>query len=148
VTIYLPRHLGAVDGATEIDATGLEPKGSAVVLVVEDELSIRMVIADVLSDRGYTVLQAGDGRSGLRVLEAGTLVDLLITDIGLPGGTNGRELADAARQHRPDLKVLFITGYPDSAGVRNGLTEQGTQVMTKPFALEALAAKIEGILGH
>ena len=149
VTIYLPRHLGAVDGAAEVDTVaGLPPKGSAVVLVVEDELPIRMVIADLLSDLGYTVLQAGDGRSGLRVLEAGTLVDLLITDVGLPGGTNGRQLADAARQHRPDLKVLFITGYAESAAVRNGLMEQGMQVMTKPFALEALAAKIQGILGH
>jgi signal transduction histidine kinase/CheY-like chemotaxis protein len=149
VTIYLPRHLGAVDGAVEINTVGgLAPKGSAIVLVVEDELPIRMVIADLLSDLGYTVLQAGDGRSGLRVLEAGTLVDLLITDVGLPGGTNGRQLADAARQHRPDLKVLFITGYAESAAVRNGLMEQGTQVLTKPFALEALAAKIQGILGH
>jgi signal transduction histidine kinase/CheY-like chemotaxis protein len=149
VTIYLPRHLGAVDGEAEIDTmAGLPPKGSAVVLVVEDELPIRMVIADVLSDLGYTVLEAGDGRSGLKVLEAGTLVDLLITDVGLPGGTNGRQLADAARQQRPDLKVLFITGYAESAAVRNGLVEQGMQVMTKPFALEALAAKIEGILGH
>jgi signal transduction histidine kinase/CheY-like chemotaxis protein len=149
VTIYLPRHLGAVDGEAEIDTmAGLPSKGSAVVLVVEDELPIRMVIADVLSDLGYTVLEAGDGRSGLKVLEAGTLVDLLITDVGLPGGTNGRQLADAARQQRPDLKVLFITGYAESAAVRNGLVEQGMQVMTKPFALEALAAKIEGILGH
>lgn len=149
VTIYLPRHLGAVDGAAEIDTVvGLAPQGSAVVLVVEDELPIRMVIADLLSDLGYTVLQAGDGRSGLRVLEAGTLVDLLITDVGLPGGTNGRQLADAARQHRPDLKVLFITGYAESAAVRNGLMEKGIQVLTKPFALEALAAKIQGILGH
>jgi signal transduction histidine kinase/CheY-like chemotaxis protein len=149
VTIYLPRHLGAVDGAAEVDTVvGLPLKGSAVVLVVEDELPIRMVIADVLSDLGYTVLEASDGRSGLKILEAGTLIDLLITDVGLPGGTNGRQLADAARQRRPDLKVLFITGYAESAAVRNGLMEQGIQVMTKPFALEALAAKIQGILPH
>jgi signal transduction histidine kinase/CheY-like chemotaxis protein len=149
VTIYLPRHLGAVDGEAELDTLAhLPPKGSAVVLVVEDELPVRMVIADVLSDLGYTVLEAGDGRSGLKVLEAGALIDLLITDVGLPGGTNGRQLADAARQQRPDLKVLFITGYAESAAVRNGLMEQGMQVMTKPFALEALAAKIQGILGH
>ncbi len=149
VTIYLPRHLGAVDG-TEVDmVAGLSPKGSAVVLVVEDELPIRMVIADVLSDLGYTVLEAGDGRSALKVLEAGTLIDLLITDVGLPGGTNGRQLADAARQRRPDLQgVLFITGYAESTAVGNGLMEQGMQVMTKPFALEALAAKIQGIVGH
>ena len=149
VTIYLPRHLGAVDGA-EIDTVAdLPARGAAVVLVVEDELSIRMVIADVLSDLGYTVLEAGDGGSALKILEAGTLIDLLITDVGLPGGTNGRQLADTARQRRPDLKVLFITGYAESAAaVRNGLIAEGMQVMTKPFALEALTAKIQGILGH
>ncbi len=149
VTIFLPRHRGAVGGEAEVDPmAGLPQKGNAVVLVVEDELPIRMVITDVLSDLGYTVLEAADGRSGLRVLEAGTLVDLLITDVGLPGGTNGRQLADAARQHRPDLKVLFITGYAESVAAGNGLMEQGMQVMAKPFALAALAAKIQGILGH
>ena len=127
VTIYLPRHLGAVDGEAEVDATaGLSPTGSAVVLVVEDEPPIRMVIVDVLSDLGYTVLEAGDGRSGLKILEAGTRIDLLITDVGLPGGMNGRQLADAARQRRPDLKVLFITGYAENAAVGNGLA--GTRV--------------------
>jgi signal transduction histidine kinase/CheY-like chemotaxis protein len=148
VTIYLPRHLGAVDGAEIDTVAGLPARGTAVVLVVEDELPIRMVIADVLSDLGYTVLEAGDGGSALKILEAGTLIDLLITDVGLPGGTNGRQLADTARQRRPDLKVLFITGYAESAAVRNGLIEEGMQVMTKPFALEALAAKIQGILGN
>ena len=148
VTIYLPRHLGAVDGAEIDTVAGLPARGTAVVLVVEDELPIRLVIADVLSDLGYTVLEAGDGGSALKILEAGTLIDLLITDVGLPGGTNGRQLADTARQRRPDLKVLFITGYAESAAVRNGLIEEGMQVMTKPFALEALAAKIQGILGH
>ena len=148
VTIYLPRHLGAVDGAEIDTVAGLPARGTAGVLVVEDELPIRMVIADVLSDLGYTVLEAGDGGSALKILEAGTLIDLLITDVGLPGGTNGRQLADTARQRRPDLKVLFITGYAESAAVRNGLIEEGMQVMTKPFALEALAAKIQGILGH
>jgi len=148
VTIYFPRHLGAVDGAEVDTVAGLSPEGSAVVLVVEDELPIRMVIADMLSDLGYTVLEASDGRSALKVLEAGTLIDLLVTDVGLPGGTNGRQLADAARQRRPDLKVLFITGYAESTAVGNGLMEQGMQVMTKPFALAALAAKIQGILGQ
>ena len=148
VTIYLLRHLGAVGEAEVVTVAGLPAKGSAVVLVVEDELPIRMVIADVLSDLGYTVLEAGDGHSALKILEAGTLIDLLITDVGLPGGTNGRQLADAARLQRPDLKVLFITGYAESAAVRNGQMEQGMQVMTKPFALVALAAKIQGILGH
>jgi signal transduction histidine kinase/CheY-like chemotaxis protein len=149
ITIYLPRHFGTVDSEAEVHATaGLLPKRSAVVLVVEDELPIRMVIADVLSDLGYTVLEAGDGSSGLKILEAGTLIDLLITDVGLPGDLNGRQLADAARQRRPDLNVLFITGYAENAAVGNGLVAQGMQVMTKPFALDALAARIQGIIGR
>jgi CheY-like chemotaxis protein len=149
ITIYLPRHFGTVDSEAEVHATaGLLPKRSAVVLVVEDELPIRMVIADVLSELGYTVLEAGDGSSGLKILEAGTLIDLLITDVGLPGDLNGRQLADAARQRRPDLNVLFITGYAENAAVGNGLVAQGMQVMTKPFALDALAARIQGIIGR
>jgi signal transduction histidine kinase/CheY-like chemotaxis protein len=149
VTIYLPRHLGTLDGEAEVDTMpGPPPKGSAVVLVVEDELPIRLVVTDLLSDLGYTVLAASDGRAGLKILEAGILIDLLITDVGLPGGISGRQLAEAARHLRPDLKVLFVTGYAESAAVRNDLMEQGMQIMTKPFALEALAAKIQGILGH
>jgi signal transduction histidine kinase/CheY-like chemotaxis protein len=148
VTIYLPRHLGEVEAATKIDGVAcLSLKSTAVVLVVEDELPVRMVIADVLSDLGYTVLEASDGSSGLKILEAGTLIDLLVTDVGLPGGMNGRQLADAARQRRPDLKVLFITGYAESAAVGDGLMGSGMQVMTKPFVLETLAARIQGIIG-
>jgi PAS domain S-box-containing protein len=147
VTIYLPRHLGAVEAAAKNDLlVGLSLKSTAIVLVIEDELPVRMVISDLLSDLGYTVLEAGDARSGLKILEAGTLVDLLVTDVGLPGGMNGRQLADAARLWRPNLKVLFITGYAESVAVSNTLKEQGMQVMTKPFMLEALAARIQGII--
>jgi signal transduction histidine kinase len=149
VTIYLPRYFGAVDGETAVSGTaGPSPKGNAVVLVVEDELPIRMVIADVLSDLGYTVLEAGDGRSGLKILEAGTLIDLLVTDVGLPGGMNGRQLADAARKRRPNLSVLFVTGYAENSPIGSGLAAQGMHLMTKPFTLEALAARIQGIIGR
>ena len=127
MTIYLPRHLGAADGDGEVDAATAPPlaAASAVVLVVEDEPLVRMVIVEVLSDLGYTVLEADNGRSGLRIVETRARIDLLVTDVGLPGGMNGRQLADAARQQRPGLKVLFITGYaedrsrrqrPDGAG--------------------------------
>lgn len=116
--------------------------------MVEDELPIRMVIADVLSDLGYTVLEADDGSSALKILEAGIIIDLLITDVGLPGGLNGRQLADAARQRRPDLNVLFITGYAENVAIGNGLVAQGMHVMTKPFGLDALAARVQGIIGR
>ena len=115
-------------------------------LVVEDEPAVRMIILDVLADQGYTALEAGDGRSGLSILESKARIDLLLTDVGLPGGMNGRQMADAGRQHRPDLKVLFITGYAENAALNHGHLGPGMQVMTKPFALEALATRIRGII--
>jgi CheY-like chemotaxis protein len=102
----------------------------------------------LLSDLGYTVLEAGDGRSVLKILEAGTLIDLLVTDVGLPGGMNGRQLADAARKRRPNLSVLFVTGYAENSPIGSGLAAQGMHLMTKPFTLEALAARIQGIIGR
>jgi len=147
VTIGLPRYLGARDDEAETDAAAaLLPAASAVVLVVEDEAAVRMVIADVLSDLGYTVLEADDGRSSLSIVESGVRIDLLLTDVGLPGGMNGRQVADAARQRRPGLKVLFITGYAENAVVGSSRMEQGMQVMTKPFAVEALAARVQGMI--
>jgi len=148
VSIYLPRHLGAADGVEEVNTATNAPEAEegAVVLVVEDELAVRMIIAEVLSDLGYTVLESENGQSGLEVVESRTRIDLLITDVGLPGGMNGRQLADAAREHRPSLKVLFITGYAECTAVGHDRMEQGMEVMTKPFKLDALAAKVEGMI--
>jgi len=148
VAIYLPRHLGAVADEQEARDTSELPEAgaSAVVLVVEDEPAVRMIVVDVLSDLGYAVLEAVDGRSGLQILDSGTRIDLLLTDVGLPGGMNGRQLADAARQRRPGLKVLFVTGYAESVAVGDGRMEHGMQVMTKPFAVAALAARVQGII--
>jgi len=150
VAIYLPRHLGAIAGAVTSDGVASLPAApaSAVVLVVEDEPDVRMIILDALSGSGYTVIEAADGRSGLQVLESGARIDLLLTDVGLPGGMNGRQLADAARQRRPELKVLFITGYAETVAVGNGRMEPGMQVMTKPFAMHALTAKVQGIISR
>jgi len=147
VTIYLPRHLGLViDAEVDAEVPLLGRATSAVVLVVEDEPPVRMVVVDVLSDLGYTVLEAGDGRTGPHIVESTARVDLLLTDVSLPGGMNGRQLADASRQRRPDLKVLFMTGYADRVAVGNRLLDDGMQVMTKPFALDALAARVQGIM--
>ena len=87
------------------------------VLLVEDELALRMVIVEVLSELGYTVLEAVNSQSGLQIVKSGARIDLLVTDVGLPGGMNGRQLADAARERRPGLKVLFLTGYAQSVAV-------------------------------
>jgi signal transduction histidine kinase len=148
VSIYLPRHLGVADGVGEVDAETMPPQAEAgaVVLLVEDELAVRMVVVEVLSDLGYTVLEADNSQTGLRIVETRARIDLLLTDVGLPGGMNGRQLADAAREQRPELKVLFLTGYAESAAVGNGRMEQGMEVMTKPFDIEKLVAKVEGMI--
>jgi CheY-like chemotaxis protein len=97
---------------------------------------------------GYSAIEAADGVSGLKVLESDVSIDLLITDVGLPGGVNGRQMADAARQTRPKLRVLFITGYAENAVIGNARLEPGMHVMTKPFALETLAARISAIISE
>jgi CheY-like chemotaxis protein len=100
----------------------------------------------VLSDLGYTAIEAGDGAAGLKVLDSDVRVDLLVTDVGLPGGMNGRQVADAARTIRPDLKVLFITGYAENAVLNHGHLDPGTHVLTKPFGMEALATRIRELI--
>ena len=100
----------------------------------------------VLAEGGYATIEASDGPSGLRILESDTRIDLLITDVGLPGGLNGRQVADAARAARPGLQVLFITGYAENAAVGNGHLPAGMQLMTKPFKMDMLARRVQDIL--
>jgi CheY-like chemotaxis protein len=116
-----------------------------VVLVVEDETAVRSLVVDVLEDLGYRALEAHDGPSGLKLLQSDLRIDLLVSDVGLPG-LNGRQLADFARQRRPDLKVLFMTGYAENATFANGFLEPGMQMITKPFAIEALATRIRDMI--
>ena len=110
-------------------------------LIVDDEPSVRMLVTEVLEEVGYAAIEAADGVSGLKVLQSDVRIDLLITDVGLPGGVNGRQMADAARRVRPKLRVLFITGYAENAALGNGHLEPGMHVLTKPFAMETLASK-------
>ena len=106
-----------------------------------------MLIAEVLTENHYRLLDAVDGPSALKLLEAKQQrIDLMVTDVGLPGGMNGRQLADAARQLRPELRVLFITGYAENAVVGNGHLEPGMAVLAKPFAMSSFANKIREIL--
>jgi CheY-like chemotaxis protein len=116
------------------------------VLVVDDEPTVRMLIVDTLDDAGCKVLEAADGNGALAILQSEAKIDLLITDVGLPGGMNGRQIADAGRALRPDLKVLFITGYAENAVVGNGHLDPGMQIMTKPFTIEAIGQKIRQLL--
>ncbi|MFC0387856.1 ATP-binding protein [Muricoccus vinaceus] len=147
VRLYLPRHL--TDAASEdvwvsIDAPPRAEPGECV-LVVDDEPSVRMLVVEVLRELGYGALEAADGRAGLEILRSAARIDLLVSDVGLPGGMNGRQLADAGRALRPDLKVLFITGYAEST-VMGPHPTSGMAVLTKPFALESLAAKIRALI--
>ncbi len=95
---------------------------------------------------GYDVIEAADGPEGVRILKSRRDIDLLVSDVGLPGGMNRRQLADAARVHRPGLKVLFITGYAESAVWEDGVLDPDMQVLTKPSALDALTAKVEAMM--
>jgi len=101
-----------------------------------------MLVTDVLEELGFHVIEAVDGPAGLKVLQSDARIDLLITDVGLPGGMNGRQLADAARTTRPALNVLFITGYAENAIIGNGRLAPGMQILTKPFVVETLAARV------
>jgi PAS domain S-box-containing protein len=147
VKIFLPRYLGdAVPrDLSATNALATRPKAHETVLVVEDERVVRDLIVEMLEEQGYRVLQAEDGPKGLAILQTGQPIDLLLTDVGLPG-LNGRQLADAFRAQRPDQKVLFMTGYVESNLLSAGFLGPGMEVIAKPFPLETLAAKIEAII--
>ncbi len=144
--LYLPRHLGPPDKSVGAVSQPIDRGGGETVLVIDDEATVRMLVREVLTENGYSVLEAGDAASGLPVLEANPQIALLITDVGLPGGMNGRQLAEAARAQRRDLKVLFITGYAENAAVGNGHLDHGMEILTKPFAMSALANKVRRMI--
>ncbi len=146
--LYLPRHDGhEATVAAETGAGGPAPaRHGETVLVVDDEPTVRMLVTEVLEDLGYIALEAGDGAAGLRVVQSDARIDLLVTDVGLPGGMNGRQFAEAARVIRPGLEVLFITGYAENAVLGHGHLEAGMHVLTKPFAIEVLASRIEELI--
>ena len=146
VNIYLPRHQGrAPDEDTDEGVAAPRPGSGESVLVVEDEAVVRTLIVEVLHDLGYRALEAADGPAGLLVLQSSERIDLLVTDVGLPG-MNGRQLADQARVVRRDLKVLFITGYAETAAMSSGFLEPGMAMMTKPFSTEVLMSRIRSII--
>jgi PAS domain S-box-containing protein len=147
VCLYLPRYVGADRVCETSDGPQPALRGTGeTVLVVDDESTVRMLVNEVLGELGYEVLEAEHGAAGLRILESDRRVDLLVTDVGLPGGMNGRQLADAALVGRPDLKVLFITGYAESAVIGPSRLKPGMHILTKPFSLDALGARISEII--
>ena len=144
--LYLPRYAGTALADEPVTAPSIETGKGETVLLIEDEHALRDIVEEVLREAGYRVLTAQDGPTGLQILSSDTRVDLLITDVGLPGGLNGRQVADAARVRRVGLKVLFITGYADTAAVGNGRLDVGMEVLTKPFDLSALANKARALI--
>jgi signal transduction histidine kinase/CheY-like chemotaxis protein len=148
VKIYLPRHSGA-----EAHAEAAEPalpaggmNGSETILVVEDDAALRAYAVESLAEHGYSVLAAATAGDALKILDAGSAVDLLFTDIIMPGGLNGRQLADDALRRRPGLKVLFTTGYTRNAIVHHGRLDPGVHMIGKPYSFSALGAKVRALL--
>jgi len=121
---------------------------SETVLIVDDEPTVRMLITEILEELGYVAIEAADSVAGLKLLQSRARIDLLITDVGLPGGMNGRQMADAARGSRPELKVLFITGDAENSVLGNGRLAPGMAVMTKPFPVETMATRIKQMIGR
>jgi CheY-like chemotaxis protein len=146
VRLYLPRHqkgVAAEQAAAAADAA--RAVTGETVLVVEDEPVVRAVILEMLGEQGYQTLEAVDGPTGLQILRSGRRIDLLVTDVGLPG-MNGRQLADQAREMRPSLKVLFITGYAESVAMAGGFLQPGMEMITKPFDLGNLSRRVRAMV--
>jgi PAS domain S-box-containing protein len=144
VKMFFPRAVAEV--AEEQDGAGEVPLGQGeTVLVVEDDPTVRLLMIDVLEELGYRHLEAPDGNAAIPILRSRQRIDLLLTDVGLPH-MNGRQLAEIARGVRPGLRVLFVTGYAEKAAVRHGFLEPGMEMLTKPFALDALALKVREMI--
>ncbi|MGE6472963.1 ATP-binding protein, partial [Serratia proteamaculans] len=146
VSLFLPRFGG--DLQQDEHYTPQQPAvalNGETVLIVEDDPAVRVLVSEVLSELGYAFVEAGDAKSAMPFLDSGQRIDLLISDVGLPG-MNGRQLAEVGRQIRPDLKVLFITGYAEHAAVRGGFLDPGMQMITKPFTFDLLTAKVREMI--
>ncbi|WP_263487982.1 ATP-binding protein [Pseudomonas sp. REP124] len=142
VRLYLPRYGGELPEAQPVENPHpLFAQHGETVLIVEDDPAVRVLVCTVLSELGYAFVEAGDADGAIPILESEQRIDLMISDVGLPG-MNGRQLAEIGRQHRPLLKVLFITGYAEHAAVRAGFLDSGMQMITKPFTFDLLTAKV------
>ena len=150
VSLYLPRYRGTAESESGQPglAAMLPAQRGETVLVVDDEPTVRLLVTDVLGDLGYRAIGVADGVAGLEVLQSGVHIDLLVTDVGLPGGMDGLQLANAGRLSRPDLRVLFITGYAENGLFGNGRLAAGMAVLTKPFSVSDLAKRVHELIGQ
>ena len=145
IRLYLPRVQAVEDVATEVDA-GPITGGTETVLVVEDDEEVRSTVVDLLAELGYRVLKARDAQSALAIVESGAAIDLLFTDVVMPGPVRSPELARQTRIRLPDVAVLFTSGYTDNAIVHGGRLDQGIELLSKPYTREALARKVRHVL--
>ena len=145
VSIFLPV-ADATPAGDETSPAAVHHGDGETVLLVEDDPSVRLLVGEVLAELGYTAVEAADAPAAIEQLDSGRKFDLMISDVGLPG-MNGRQLAEIARSHLPDLPILFVTGYAENAAIRSGFLGTNMQMITKPFQIEALAAKIDEMLG-
>ena len=143
VTLALPAGAPGRDEG-ELD-TVAAPGAGEKVLVVEDDVQVRLLVMEVLKELGYEAFEAAEAKAALVILDSDQPIDLIISDVGLPG-LDGRQLAERARRKRPDVKVLFITGYAKHAAVRAEFLAPGMDMMTKPFALDDLAARVRAMI--
>ncbi|MEW6090646.1 MAG: ATP-binding protein, partial [Pseudomonadota bacterium] len=146
VKIYLPRSHAAGETAYAPAGAAPESAGTGHILVVEDDELVRQNVLHQLADLGYHVTGAENGVMALLILKADESIDLLFTDVVMPGGMNGRQLAEAATEMRPGLKVLFTSGYTENAIVHQGRLDRGVQLLSKPYRREELAAKIRKVM--
>jgi CheY-like chemotaxis protein len=147
IKIYLPRHLMAhIADEERASAVALPRAKDETVLVVEDDSDVRNATTEMLRELGYRVLEAADGSVALRLLDANRATRLVLTDVGLPGGMNGRQFADEAKRRHPHLKVLFTSGYARNAIVHHGRLDPGVELIAKPFTFAALASRVRHLL--
>lgn len=141
-------HFGDVvaTDATDTDSDPLRATPGETILIVEDEIAIRQLVSEILTEAGYRILEASTGPAGVKVMQSDERIDLLITDVGLPGGLNGRQVADAGRAVRPSLKVLFVTGYAANAAIGAGHLDEGMEVLTKPFNIGDLEQRVHALI--
>jgi PAS domain S-box-containing protein len=151
IRLTLPRHATPEQHGiahAPADSAAIDGQVKGLVMVVDDEVDIRLVMAEVLQMHGYAVVQAADAHEALRLVQRGPAPDVLVTDIGLPGGMNGRQLADIMREQLPELPVLMVTGYAESTVMKNDALPAQMELLTKPFKMAALLSKVASLCGH
>ena len=145
IQLFLPRHQGPVEPTAPIDEAFAPAGAGETVLVIEDGAAVRLLVMQVLEELGYRGIETADGRQAVPIREPSMHIDLLISDVGLPG-LNGRQLAEIARESRPQLPILFMTGYARQAAHQAAFLDGGMEIISKPFAIEQLGRRIGEIL--